>query len=322
MAEPARVLVTGASGCVGRYLVEAFLDTPGTRVAALVRDRARLPSGAFPDDRVETLVADLRDLDAYAGALSGTDAAVLAATAWGGEDTFAVTVDANLALADRLIEAGCRHIVYFATASVLGPDGALLAAAEARGTDYIRAKHRLVERMEERAGAARITGIFPTLVFGGRDEEPPIRHSHFANLAREVAGWARWLRFTGADGKFHVIHAADIAAVVRHLVGQGRGAGQGAERYVLGNPAATVDEMMGQLLAATGRRHRPAIRLRQGWIDPLSRVLPIELTPWDRYCASQPDQSHPNAVNPADFGLPVSMPDLRTGLASLGIDGR
>ncbi len=313
-----RILITGASGCVGRYVVEALMASHHELVLA-VRDAAKLPPELREAPGVQVVEADLRELANRPEAVEGIGAAVLLATAWGGEETRAVTVGANASLADALIAGGCRHILYFATASVLDQTGELLAAAAQYGSEYIKAKFELVEEIEARAQRARITGLFPTLVFGGRREAPQIRLSHLANLAREVWPWLRLVRFFTAEGRFNFIHAADIATIVRHLVETG---GEGLEnpaRFVLGNPAMEVEEVLAEVLALSGRRHRPLVKLRPGMMATLERITPLQLSDWDRYCARHPDQSHPRAVNPADFGLPVHMERLAEGLRSIGL---
>lgn len=314
-----RILVTGASGCVGRYLVEALLAGGGHDLVLAVRDAGKLPPELASDARVMVVEADLRDLATRPEAVAGVEAAVLLATAWGGAETRDVTVGANLALTDALIAAGCGHILYFATASVLAQDGSMLPAAADFGSDYIRAKHELVEAMETRADRARITGLYPTLVFGGRREAPAIRLSHFANLATEIWPWLWLIRFLSAEGRFNVIHAADIATVTRHLI-EAEGAGQpNPARLVLGNPAEEVDAIVAQVLARKGTRPRRLLRLRPAWVRTVERLTPVTLSDWDRFCAQHPDQSHPGAVNPASFGLPVIMPDIGAGLASIGL---
>jgi nucleoside-diphosphate-sugar epimerase len=313
-----RILITGASGCVGRYVTEALMASHHELVLA-VRDAALLPEALRQAEGVEVIEADLRALAGLPAATEGIDAAVLLATAWGGDDTRAVTVGANVALADALIARGCRHILYFATASVLDQSGALLPAAAEFGSDYIKAKYALVEEMEARAARARITGLFPTLVFGGRREAPAIRFSHLANLAREVWPWLRLVRFFTAEGRFNVIHAADIATIVRHLVETGGEGLQNPARLVLGNPPVEVEEVLAEVLALSGRRHWKLLKLKPGLMTTLERITPLTLSDWDRYCARHPDQSHPRAVNPADFGLPVHMERLSEGLRSIGL---
>lgn len=317
-----KILITGASGCVGRYLVEALLANPDHRLVLAVREAAKLDVLSDADRaRVEIVECDLTELAARPEAFDGVEAGVLVATAWGGGDTYDITVGANLAIADALIAAGARHVLYFATASVLDQQGGLLQAADTFGTDYIRAKFQLVQQMETRADRARITGLYPTLVMGGRTAAPAIRMSHFANLMHEIRPYAWALRFISANGLFNIVHAADIATVTRHLIETVTDT-TGNARLVLGNPAGSVDEMMAQFARANGRRQRTILRLHTSWVDTLTRVLPINLSPWDRFCVDHPDQSHPAAVNPATYGLPVVMPDLVSGLASIGISGR
>lgn len=312
-----RILVTGASGCVGRSLVRELL-AGGHALRLCVRRATRLPEAVRTDPRVEVVEADLRELAARPGIAEGIDAAFLVATAWGGAQAAEVIRDANLALTDRLLGAGCRHILYFATASVLRPDQTLLPEAEALGTDYIRAKAALVRGMEERAARGRITGIFPTLVLGGRigsETDPP---SHLAGLLREVrprAGLLRLLSFRA--GRLHVIHADDIARVLRRLVERGPGEA-GAERIVLGNPALSVDEAIAQASRAWGRRYLGWVRVTPGIAEWIIRTFRIRLAPWDRWCLEHPDQSFPGAVWPPSFGLEPRMPDLATGIRLVG----
>jgi nucleoside-diphosphate-sugar epimerase len=314
-----RILVTGASGCVGRSLVAALL-AGGHDLVLCVRKAERLPEAVRGDPRVEVVEGDLRELAGRPGLGEGVAAAVLVATAWGGPDTTAITRDANAALTDRLLAAGCGHILYFATASVLGRDGALLPEAEALGTEYIRAKAGLVRAMEERAGRGRITGLFPTLVLGGRlgagpEAAPP---SHLARLLGEARRWRDLVRMLSfRDGRFHLIHADDIAAVVRRLIEQAP-KGTGAERVVLGNPAMGVDEVLAEAARAWGRRYRGWVRVTPRRADWLIRTFRIRLTPWDRWCLEHPDQSFPGAVWPRSLGLEPVMPDLATGIRLVG----
>ncbi len=312
-----RVFITGASGCVGRYIVEEYLTETDHDLVLLVRDRAKMPVPEDQAHRVTVIEGDLRDLDIMRPHLAGIGTGILVATAWGGDETYKVTVDANLAIADALIEAGCPHVMFFGTASVLDQNSDMLPAAGEIGTDYIRAKYQLVQAIETRADRARITGLYPTLVYGGRDGAAPIRYSHFANLLAEIKPWAWLLRFLTADGTFHVIHGADIARVTRHL--SENAPKTGFARVILGNPARPVGEMVAAYCRAMGKRPRQVLRLRQSWLPALARILPIQLAEWDAYCARNPDQSHVEAKNPASYGLQVHMPEISDGLKELGL---
>lgn len=312
-----RILITGGSGCVGYYLVQTLLAA-GHDLVLVVRSPEKMPPEVRNHPAVQIVSADMRDLAAIRPAMAGVQAAVLVATAWGGPDAEAVIRDANLALTDALIAAGCGHVAYFATASVLDRDGSLLPQAASLGTEYVRAKYGLVQAMETRASATtRITGLFPTLVFGGIPDNAFAPLSHFARLLLQVRSYLWLVRFLSAEAKLHMIHAADIATVTRAVLEASEQ--KGAGRVILGNPATSADDLVRAACRHFGKRRIAVLPLRRGMAEALIKLFRIQLSPWDRYCMEHPDQSYPAAVNPAAFGLPVVMPDLGAGFATLGV---
>ena len=315
------ILITGATGCVGSYLVREMLENSTADLLLAVRNPRAVPADIRENPRVRLHRMEMSAPELRLPDLAGVTAAVLVATAWGGEDTVRVIRDANVALADRLIAEGCDRILYFATASVLDRHGAMLEAARDMGTDYVRGKYALTEAMEGRADRAEVIGLFPTLVVGGTPDGQPARLSHFANLLHQMRGWVWLARFLRIDARLHMIHAADIATVVRHLATAPAGA-TGKRRLVLGNPADSVLDLVAAYCAYLGMRARPVVTLRPALAEAMIRTFRIRLSPWDRYCMLHPDQSYDDAVNPADFGLPVAMPDLRAGLRMIGVEGR
>lgn len=318
-----RILITGASGCVGQYIVEELLDNTAHDLVLLLRDRNRLPLPPQALSRVSIIEGDLRDAANNITALDDIDVAILLATAWGGDDTFDITVNANVALADRLIAQGCRRILYFATASVLTSQGVLSDQARDLGTDYIRAKWSLVGELESRGENTHIIGLFPTLVLGGRITQPTKPLSHFAKLLLQIAPWMRAGRFFSAPGRFHIIHARDIAVMVRHLSERPTTSDSDKpERIVLGNPARTVEELVADFCRHSGRTVRPLISVTPRLSGLLIRIFRIRLSPWDKYCMENPDQSYADAACPATFGLSGHAPELADGLEDIGIARR
>ena len=315
------ILITGATGCVGRRLVDRRPRESDRRLLLIVRSPEKAPEAVRADPRVSVHRTDLAEAEPALPDLAGVEAAVLVATAWGGPEAMRVIRDANLGLADRLIAAGCRRLLYFSTASVLGPDGALLDVARDHGTDYIRGKHALTEAMETRAGAAEVAGLFPTLVVGGTPEGP-VPLSHFARLMHEVRPWVGLARFLTAEARLHLIHAEDIAAATCRLLLRGEPPEPGARRLVLGDPATGLDELVRADCAHVGLARRPVLPLRPGLAEALIRLFRIRLSPWDRHCMEHRDQSYPGAVSPADFGLAPHMPDFAAGLRQIGVPGR
>ncbi|WP_229378078.1 SDR family oxidoreductase [Streptomyces sp. VRA16 Mangrove soil] len=121
------VLVTGATGAVGRHLVRELLDS-GAEVRALTRDaeRARsvLPDGAEP------VVGDLADADTLARALKGADRAYVMLDA-----------DAGAAFADAASRAaGLRHVVLLSASAAADPgyDNPMFRK-HVRGEQHLRA---------------------------------------------------------------------------------------------------------------------------------------------------------------------------------------
>ncbi|MFN3642506.1 MAG: NAD-dependent epimerase/dehydratase family protein [Gemmobacter sp.] len=312
-----RILITGATGCVAQYLTRELLARTDAHLVLLSRDAARIavPPGAA--GRVTLASGRLEDPASYGAALEGVTAAALVATAWGGPLAHATTVVGNAALADLLIDRGCRHVVYFSSASVLLPDGSLNPVALDLGTDYIRTKHQLVAAMEPKAARARISGVFPTIVMGGRSGPDPMPLSELAKLLVTIRRWHWLIARVTAEGRFNITHAADIATIVRRLI-EGAGATGGAERHVAGLPPASAAAMIAEVLAAAGRRHRPLLRLTPRNVDWAIRAFRLQVTPWDRWCMANPDQGYDRAITPAAFGAPVAMPSLTEGLRMIG----
>lgn len=314
-----RILITGASGCVGQYLVDELLAETDHELVLVVRSAAKLPATTVANPRVTTVEADVGDVDGYADKLGRVDTALLVAACWGGPDAFRVNVDANLALTDRLAASGSARIFYFATGSVIDAEGQMLPAAWQLGSEYIRSKYMLVEEIEKRAGTVDLVGLYPTLILGGGDGKPM---SHFANLLREVRRWAWLARFFRADGKFHYIHARDIARTTRHLIDAPAEALPKERRIVLGNPALTADEFIDQASRHLGFKRPFSIEVKERLAETLIKLFRIQLSPWDRYCMQHRDLSYRTAFNPASFGLPVHCPDVAGALSGIGLDAR
>ncbi|MFO0037441.1 MAG: NAD-dependent epimerase/dehydratase family protein, partial [Synechococcaceae cyanobacterium] len=83
MSGPSRILITGASGCVGQYTAEALLRHSDAHPLLLLRAPAKLTALPANHPRVTLLVGDLRDLEPHAAAIGSVDRVIHTATAWG-----------------------------------------------------------------------------------------------------------------------------------------------------------------------------------------------------------------------------------------------
>jgi nucleoside-diphosphate-sugar epimerase len=119
-----RILVTGATGQVGRGLLRQFpvLARPGDEVRVLARDEAR--AAAWAEHGARVVPGDLRDTDALTKAVDGVDAVLNVAAAFkGGEDEreiVAVNRDAAVRLARLAHAAGAGRFVQVSTNLVHG----------------------------------------------------------------------------------------------------------------------------------------------------------------------------------------------------------
>lgn len=233
------ILVTGASGFIGRHLVTALAGDEHA-VRALVRSDAgarAMPKG------VDIAVGDVGDVDGLRRAAAGVDLVFHLAGAYRdqGAELHAthVTGTANLV---SVLEPGTR-LVYVSSTSVYGWDQSWPAHHNSPPqpvSPYGEAK-LAAERLVS-AWAGGPTAIArPTITYGPGDAR--------GMLARAVGLMARGVRwFPGAgENRIHLLHVDDL---VRGLVLLGE---KGAGVYVFAGPDATpVARIFGLLAAGAG----------------------------------------------------------------------
>jgi len=329
-ARPQRILITGASGCVGQHIAALLLRASNVELLLLLRDPAKLTAVPADHPRITVLVGDLRDLTPHAGAIASATRIVHTATAWGDpERAMAVNVVAVKQLLTFTSPEWLEQVLYFSTASVLDRQLRLLPEAASEGTEYIQTKALCLQQLEEHPLAERIVALFPTLVFGGRvDGSGPFPTSHLTAGLAEASRWrwlAKWLR---VDASFHFIHAADIAQVCLHLLSTPQGPnpepGQGrVRRLVLGQPAVSVNHTVRRLLRWCGGWLPPAGVTISPWlVEALIQLLRLEVTAWDRYSIRQRHFVHKPISPPERFGLVSHAPTLEAVFADAGLQRR
>ena len=326
---PARILITGASGCVGQYTAAWLLEHSDAELLLWLRDPAKLSAISADQPRVRLLVGDLRETDRFASELSSVTRVIHTATAWGDpERAHQVNVVAVKRMLALLNPAVVEQIIYFSTASILDRSLQPLQEALAYGTEYIQTKAQCLRELEQHPLAERIVAVFPTLVFGGRvDGASPFPTSYLTEGLAEASKWlwlARWLR---ADASFHFIHAADIAAICGLLATRPHQSntepGQGpVRRLVMGQPWISVNEAVATLCRWRGVSRTPGIPLWSWLIEGLIKILPIEINAWDRFSIHQRHFIHDPVTQPERFGGQSHGPDLETVLMDSGLPHR
>ncbi len=317
-----KILITGASGCIGHYVTEALATDPDAELILFVRNPQKLRLDPRWRSEVTVVPGDMREINRHADLLRTVNVAILAATEWGGPDAREINVNRTLELLHLLDPAVCTQVLYFSTASVLDRANRPLPEAATFGTWYIRSKYEALLRLGEAPVADRTTILAPSLVFATEGDKP---HSFFSIdvpvFMKYVVGLAR---FFSLDGSFHFIHARDVAQVVRHLV-QHPDLGGGLRTMVLGQEAVTFDQMAGEVIAAQGKRTYLRLPLP---LSALSRIVPlfqrhilVEDRQWGAFCLRYRHFTHASVINPSTFGLPTYCSTLVRALQIAGFLG-
>ena len=228
------VFVAGGAGMAGSAIIEALLKA---RPTGRIRASYRHTPPAIDDARVEHVRVDLADRPALTAALSGCDAAILAAAESGGIQMLSQEpwrqVGPNLTLAttwlESLHDAGVRRSVWIGSATCYQPcEGAIREddldwnqdpAAEAFGVGWVM---RTAEKLCEfwgRAAGLDIVRVRAANIYGPRARFDPQRSNFIPALVRKVADHMQPLEVWGSpDVARDVIYSGDFGEAIARLL--------------------------------------------------------------------------------------------------------
>jgi len=295
-----KVLVTGASGLVGRRLVPHLLHCD-MAITAFVRDPAQL--GGLKGDRLTVAAGHIEDSAAVARAVAGCEAVVHLANASGVTNearVYAVNVRGTEHVLAAARAAGVRRIVFTSTVS----------AVRERLGPYGRSKRRAEELV--RASQIPFVVLRPSLVYG--DCETGL----VASLLRHLR--ALPIMPVIGDGQIQIdpLHVDDLCAVIDACLVRNDVVGHTYD--VLGPDRVTLDDLLRRLASRLGV-NRPLVHIPAAAALPVARLLGRIMT--------QPPLTVDNILGltsracvdpqPTARDFPLAWTSLDDGLRRLGI---
>lgn len=270
------VLVTGASGFLGRHLVRTLLHE-GREVVALCRDPAALSDLRHPALRIAP--GDLRDPASYEPWLAdGASVFHLAAVRnhprSRTRDMEEVNVRATAELARRSRDARVERFVHMSTAMAAG--GAPFGA-------YAESKARAAQEVRRLAGEGLpAVTVCPTIVFG------PDHPSHPNRVTSEIRRLLRQRVVRVVAGGRQARNLVHVDDVVRGLLAAERRGVPGRE-YVLGGEEIAPRDFGRLVLSLAGLRPRATVSLPAGPALAMARIA-------DRWRKSDTGSGYATAV--------------------------
>jgi dihydroflavonol-4-reductase len=268
---PDRILITGASGFVGSALARAAQQR-GFRVRVLVRSSSPRSNLAGLD--AELAEGDMRDQDSVSRALDGVRYLFHVAAdyrLWSRhpEEIVRNNVDGTGAVMRAALAQRVERVVYTSSVATLRVDSRTtaateddqLAAHEAIGA-YKRSKvlaERLVEQMIAAQGLQAVI-VNPSTPIGMRDVRP-------TPTGRIIIEAATGKMPAFVDTGLNLVNVDDVAQ--GHLLALEHG--RIGERYILGGDNLSLQQLLGEIAALTGRR-APTMKLPLWPLYPLAHA--------------------------------------------------
>jgi dihydroflavonol-4-reductase len=247
------VLVTGATGFIGRHLIPKLLEQHAS-IRVVTRDPRRLP--VEWRGLVEVVVGSLTEVSVQAAAVKGVGLIYsLAAELRDSSLMRAINAEAVRGLMEQAAQAGVRRVVHLSSVGVIGAKG---AGVVTEGTPchprslYEQTKLDGERIVQEYARSREIEGVIlrPTIVFGDRKE----------GEGDSLLSWLRVVRrerfvFFGKHGVANYIYVGDV---VESLLRLSETPVNGTAVYIAADPVPMVEfvRAMAQVLGVPAPSRR------------------------------------------------------------------
>jgi nucleoside-diphosphate-sugar epimerase len=270
-----RVLVTGATGFVGRHVVRRLVERDAF-VKALVRDPEKAER-LLPRPGVELIRGDITDSEAVRAACSECDfvfhvAGVIAGT--GNEDRMeAVNVRGTQTVADAALAEGVRRFVHVSTVAVYGPEQSRTINEHSSRTESTDPYGRTKRLAEEYVRELHHSRQLPAIIVQPGDVYGPEDHHGWTTRPLELIRSGKALLPDGGRGRLALIYIDDLVVGLLDAAERGR-AGQS---YILcGDEDQRVADLFEYIRNISGAK---PIRSLPLWIARTGAVVMEAMAP-------------------------------------------
>jgi dihydroflavonol-4-reductase len=282
-----RVLVTGGTGYVGAYAVQALIAA-GHTPRLLVRNPARVATtiGAIGVDinTLEIAPGDMTDEAAVVAALDGVDAVIhgAAVVAALNQSDAAGAVETNVLGAKTVINAalaaGCDPVVHISSVAALFTPAEPIITSDLAPAVNATSPYTKSKALAEQFARARQADGSPVVIVYPGGVSGPAAGEVFGDVAEGFISMLKPGLVPLKDGAIGVIDVRDLAAVLTAAMVPGLG----PRRFIAGGELIGMQEVGRLLRAATGRRMPvvplPGIAFRGlgRLVDQIRKVVPFD----------------------------------------------
>lgn len=209
------IAITGASGYIGRHLVDRLARNSALRVKVLSRSGPATQGGEFGEG-IEVVYGDLERPESLVGFLEPGCTVVNLVYLWGAGEVANLTVTRHLI--DACEAAGVGRLIHCSTAAVVGrsPDSWVNENVRCRPvTEYGISKLKVEQAFQECArGSFDLTILRPTSVFGPGGD--PLK-----KLAADLTGEKRMRNYLKSclfgRRRMNLVHVDNVVAAIEFL---------------------------------------------------------------------------------------------------------
>jgi nucleoside-diphosphate-sugar epimerase len=304
-----QIFITGTTGCIGHYVIEEVRKqhpSAHLHLFAIRPERFKIPVKNWNDVTIHPY--SLNEVDQLKDILPNMDYVIHIATVWGYnlEDNIKLNRDKTLEMFNYLNPTKIKRIIYFSTASILGPNNTPVEIARTDGIPYVQSKYDAYLAIKQSKWTDKVITLFPTVVLGGDDTHP---YSHISTGLNDIKKHIKWARWLSLNGSFHFLHAADIASVTVAALTKPNTPSD----IVLGNPLVTFNQTITELCKFFNKKNPIKIPIASWFILLIITLFRIKVDNWAKHCIRNPHFKY-NVHNPTDFDRPVKYPTITSTL--------